>query len=172
MTDRGMMSGMGMPMGGGGGGMMNMPMMGGMGMMGGMMMPGSGMMAGAMPGMMMAPRCTIAMERCPGGMRMTCTCEDKTSAAMLGNLMMMMQNGMCSCYMMMNGMPMCVCNVGMMGVCKVEMMEMGCTITCTSGDKHCEKMIQSCCDCMMGMMMPGMTCCVMMNGMPVACMMM
>lgn len=167
MTDRGMMSGMNMPMGNTG--MMNMPM-GGMGMMGGMMnMP---TMMGSMPAMMMAPRCTIKMEKCPGGMMMTCTFDDKTGAAMMANLMGMMQNGMCSCCMMMNGMCMCCCNMGMMGMCKVEMMEMGCKVTCTSGDKNSEKMIQACCDCMAAMMMPGMTCCMMMNGMPMCCAMM
>src|SRR6266436_4609465 len=100
-----MTTGMGMPMGNMG--MMNMPMGG---MMGGMM---PGMMMGNMPAMMMAPRCTIAMEKCPGGMKMTCTSEDKTGAAMMANLMNMMANGTCSCCMMMNGMPMCLCNVGM-----------------------------------------------------------
>ena len=177
MTDRGMMTGMGMPMGQMMGGMMPMPMpmpmsmpMGGMGMMNPMMM--SGMMMGATPGMMMCPRCEITMEKCPGGMRMTCTCPDKTSAAMLANLMGMMQNGTCSCCMMMNGMMACGCNLGMMGMCRVEMMEMGCTVTCTSGDKNGERMIQACCDCMSAMMMPGMTCCMMMNGMPMCCMMM
>src|ERR1700733_1683017 len=70
--------------------MMNMPMMGGMPsmMMNGMMSP---MM---MNGMMMAPRCTIKMERMSGGMKMTCMCDDKTSAEMMKNLCMMMQGGM------------------------------------------------------------------------------
>lgn len=164
-TDRGMMTGMNMT---GGMGMMNMPMMGGGTM--GMMMPG--MMMGAMPGMMMAPRCMMKMEKCPGGMMITCTCEDKTAAMTMANLMGMMQNGMCSCCMMMNGMCCCCCNVGMMGMCKVEMMEMGCKVTCTSGDPECAKMIQACCDCMTAMMKPGMTCCMMMNGMPMCCAMM
>jgi hypothetical protein len=162
MTDRmsGMMPGAMNPM-------MNMPMMGGMSsMMGGMMSP---MM---MNSMMMAPRCTIKMERMTGGMKMTCMCDDKTSAEMMKNLCMMMQGGMMSCCMMMNGMMCCCCNMGMMGMCKMEMTEMGCVMTCTSGDSNCMKMIQSCCDCMMAMMMPGNTCCMMMNGMPIGCMVM
>lgn len=138
---------------------MNMPMMG-------------GMMPGMMPNMMMAPRCTIKMERMSGGMRMTCTCDDKTAAEMMKNLCMMAQGGMMSCCMMMNGMMCCCCNMGMMGMCKMEMMDMGCMMTCTSGDKNCEKMIQACCDCMNAMMMPGMTCCMMMSGMPIGCMVM
>ena len=142
------------------GGMMGMPMMGRMPMM----MPESS----NMPGMMM-PRCSIKMEKCAGGMKMTCTCDDKTAAMMMQNLCNMMAGGMVSCCMMMNGMCCCCCNMGMMGMCKMEMTEMGCMMTCTSGDKSCEKMIQACCDCINMMTMPGMTCCMMMNSMPVCC---
>lgn len=146
------------------GGMMGMPMMT-MPMMGRM---GMGSEAGSMPSMMI-PRCTMKMEKCPGGMKMTCMCEDKTAAMMMQNLCNMMAGGTVSCCTMMNGMMCCCCNMGMMGMCKMEMMDMGCMMTCTSGDKSCEKMIQACCDCMNAMMMPGMTCCMMMNGMPVCC---
>lgn len=142
---------MGMMMPGGMNGTMNMPMMGGM------------------PNMMMAPRCTMKMEKCTGGMKVTCTSNDKTSAEMMRNLCMMMQGGMMCCCMMMNGMMCCCCNMGMMGTCKIDLMDMGCVMTCTSGDMNCAKMIQACCDCMMGMMMPGCTCCMMMNGMPICC---
>src|SRR3984957_326178 len=147
---------MGMGTAGMGGGMMGMPMAG-------PMMGGSPSMSG------MVPQCMMKMEKCAGGMKMICTCEDKTSAMMMQNLCNMMAGGMCSCCMMMNGMCCCCCNMGMMGMCKMEMTAMGCTMTCTSGDKNCEKMIQACCDCMNAMMMPGMTCCMMMNGMPMCC---
>src|ERR1700722_4578312 len=115
------MAGMMMP---GMNGMMGMPMAGST-------MPGMG--SGMMPGMMMAPRCTMKMEKCPGGMKIMCMCDDKTSAEMMKNLCMMTQGGMMSCCMMMNGMMCCCCNLGMMGMCKMEMMEMGCMMTCTSG---------------------------------------
>ena len=29
----------------------------------------------------MVPRCTIKMEKCPGGMKITCTCDDKMRPA-------------------------------------------------------------------------------------------
>jgi len=130
------------------------------------------MMPNMMSAMMMAPRCTMKMEKMTGGMKVTCMCDDKTSAEMMKNLCMMMQGGMMSCCTMMNGMMCCCCNIGMMGMCKVDMTDMGCVMTCTSGDASCMKMIQACCDCMMAMMMPGNTCCMMMNGMPVGCMVM
>jgi hypothetical protein len=69
---------------------------------------------------------------------------------------------------MMNGMMVCGCNLTM-GVCKVEMTPKGCCVTCTSGDKTCCDMIQSCCDCLMTMTKCGCTCCFMMNNTPVCC---
>src|SRR3954466_16194203 len=80
--------------------------------------------------MMMVPRCTMKMEKCPGGMKITFTCDDAMAAGMLQNLCTMMAGGMCSCCMMMNGMMVCCCNL-MMRMCKCEMTEGGCTITCT-----------------------------------------
>ena len=56
-------------------------------------MPGMGHAAtspmGATAGMpsapqwMMVPRCKITMDKCTGGMKMTCKCDDKMSATML-----------------------------------------------------------------------------------------
>jgi hypothetical protein len=136
-------------------------------------MPGMGMTGAsattpAAPNMMMVPRCKMTFEKCTGGMKMTCVCEDQTSAGMLQNLCTMMAGGMCSCCMMMNGMMVCCCNM-MMGMCKCEPINMGVCFTCTSGDKECCAMIQACCDCCANMMKAGCTCCMMMNGMPVCC---
>lgn len=148
--------GMAMPMG------MSMPGMMPMGQMAGMSP------ATAMPGMMV-PRCEMKMHKMADGMKCECVCEDKTAAAMLQNLCTMMANGMCGCCTMMNGMQVCQCNMPMAN-CKCEMTNMGCTITCTSGDKAAAKMIQACCDCMTAMMMPGCTCYMTMNNMPICCM--
>jgi hypothetical protein len=131
------------------------------------MMPGMGAGMSGM-NMMMIPQCTIEMEKCEGGMKMMCRCEDKMAASALQGLCKMMAGGMCSCAMMMNGMVACQCNM-MMAMCKCEMMEDGCMITCTSGDADCCKMIQACCDCMMQMMEAGCCCCVMMGGTPICC---
>lgn len=146
--------------------MMNMPMNMGMPMTSNMMPS----MMNQMAGMMMAPRCIMAMEKIAGGMKCTMMCDDKTAAEMMKNLFMMMQGGMCSMTCMCSGMTTCMCNLGTMGMCKMEMMDMGCTMTCTSGDEMCAKMIQACCDCLMTCMsMPGCSCCMMMNGMPMCC---
>src|SRR5512147_140161 len=60
---------------------------------------------------------------------------------------------------MMNGMMTCRCDL-MMAMCRCEMTDKGCTITCTSGDAACCAMIQACCDCCAAMMKAGCTCCV------------
>lgn len=142
-------------------GMMNMPMA--MPMSAGMMMPSMMNMNG-----MMIPRCTMKMEKMNNGMQCTMTCQDKTAAAMMQQLCMMNANSMMGMSCMMNGMMCCTCMMPM-GTCKVEMMDMGCMMTCTSGDAMACKMIQACCDCMMGMMMPGCSIYMMMNGMPICC---
>ncbi|WP_165253754.1 hypothetical protein [Paludisphaera soli] len=138
----------------------------------GMNMGMGGMAAGStMPTgsqMMTVPRCTIMMEKCEGGMKMTCKADDKMSASMMQNLCTMMAGGMCSCCMMMNGMTICCCNMAT-DMCKCEMTDDGVCITCTSGDAECCKIIQTCCDCMTAMMASGCACCVSMNGMPACC---
>jgi hypothetical protein len=156
-------------------------MMSGMSMMerAGMGMPGmagAGMGAPTMgtPGTMapanwlMVPRCTFKVERCDGGMKITCACDDQTACTMMQNLCAMLAGGLCSCCCMMNGMVIYTCNLSM-GLCRCENTKNGVTVTCTSGDKKCAEMIQACCDCMNTMLKAGCTCCLFMNNMPVCC---
>jgi hypothetical protein len=135
----------------------------------GMNMPTTGMSVPATGiNFAMVPRCKITMEKCAGGMKIVCTCDDKMAVGMLQNLCAMLAGSMCSCCCMMNGMMVCCCNL-VMGMCKCEMTKDGCTFTCTSGDAKCCEMIQACCDCMSQNMKAGCTCCVMMNNTPVCC---
>lgn len=115
---------------------------------------------------LMVPRCTVKVEKCQGGMKVTCSCDDKTACSMVQNLCSMLAGGMCSVACMMNGMVVCCCNLTM-GMCKVECTEQGVCVTCTSGDQACCDMIQACCDCCCKMMECGCTCCVLMNNTPV-----
>ena len=60
---------------------------------------GTPMAAAGMPATsncMMVPRCTIKMEKCTGGMKITCTCDDKMACSMMQNLCTMLAGGMCS----------------------------------------------------------------------------
>lgn len=146
----------------------------------GMAMPGMAGSVAGMPGMgapsaaptapswMMVPRCTMKVEKCQGGMKITCSCEDKTAASMVQNLCTMLAGGMVSCCCMMNGMTVCCCNMTM-GMCKCEPTKDGVCITCTSGDAKCGEMIQACCECISGMLKAGCSCCVMMSNTPICC---
>jgi hypothetical protein len=117
---------------------------------------------------MMVPRCTVRMEKCTGGMKITCHCDDKMACSMVQNLCTALSTGLCSCCVMMNGMMVSCCNLTM-GMCRCEVTDSGVCITCTSGDSQCCQMIQACCECMCTMMEAGCTCCVMMNNTPVCC---
>ncbi len=130
--------------------------------------PLGGTTAPATPNMMMVPRGTFKVEKCQGGMKITCSCDDKMAVSMVQNLCTMLQGGMCSCSLMMNGMMVCCCNLTM-GMCKCDMTDKGCCVTCTSGDSKCGEMIQACCDCVSTMLKAGCTCCLMMNNTPVCC---
>ena len=141
----------------------------------GMSMPGMGTPTmGSPTGMpastnwMMVPRCTFKMEKCTGGMKITCSCEDKMACSMVKNLCTMMAGGMCSVCCMMNGMMVCCCNLTM-GMCKCEMTDKGVCLTCTSGDTKCCEMIQACCDCLATMLKDGCCCCLMLSNNPVCC---
>ncbi len=143
----------------------------GMGMPG-MATPGMGMGTGTgpmtSPNYVMVPRCTMKFERCSGGMKVTCVCDDPMACSMMQNLCTMLVGGMCSCCAMQNGMIVCTCSFTM-GHCKCEMTDKGVSFTCTSGDSKCCDMIQAACDCLATLVNSGCTCCVMLNNTPVAC---
>ena len=128
--------------------------------------PGVG--AQAAGGWLMVPRCTLKLEKCQGGLKLTCSCDDPMACSMMQNLCTMLAGGMCSCCVMLNGMTVCTYHFTM-GMCKCEMTADGVSLTCTSGDSKCCEMIQACCDCMATMMKAGCTCCVLLNNTPVGC---
>jgi hypothetical protein len=117
---------------------------------------------------LMVPRCTLKFEKCTGGMKVHCVCEDKMACSMMQNLCTMLQGGLCSCSVMLNGMTVCHCHFTM-GLCKCDMTDKGVLLTCTSGDSKCCEMIQAYCDCLSCLMNAGCTCCLLMNNTPVAC---
>lgn len=128
--------------------------------------PSTGVPVGA--NYMMVPKCTYKVEKCAGGLKITCCCEDKVACSMLQSLCSMMAGGLCSCCCMMNGQVVCQCNFAF-GICKCEMTSEGCCFTCTSGDPKCCEMLQACCDCICCCLDCGCTCCVMLNNTPVCC---
>lgn len=117
---------------------------------------------------LMVPRCTMKFEKCQGGMKIVCICDDPMACSMMQNLASMLQGGMYSCCTTMNGMMVCCCNFTQ-GMCKCEMTDKGICITYICGDSKCSEMIQACCECLNCMVNDGCTCCLMMNNTPVAC---
>jgi len=145
---------------------------------------GQGMPGWTMPGMgtspmqgattpmggnwLMVPRCTWKIEKVQGGLKWTCSCEDKLAASMVQNLCNMLWGGMCCCCVMQNGQMVCCLNFTQ-GQCRWEPTESGFCFTCMSGDPQCGQMLQCWCDCMTIMMDAGCTCCFTINNTPVCC---
>jgi|GEM_PF-467343 len=118
---------------------------------------------------MMVPRCTtLKFEKCTGGFKVTCVCEDKVAASMLQNLCAMLQGGVFSCCCVLNGMPVCYYNFTYC-MWKYETTENGVYFTCTSGDPQFQAMLQSCCDCLCSMVQAGCSPYVLVNNTPVCC---
>lgn len=129
-----------------------------------MSMPG----AAAMPTWCMVPRCEIRIEKCAGGCKIICCCDDEIACGTLQNLCRMLAGGMCSMTCTMNGIPCCTCNFACCN-CTCEMTKDGVCITCTSGDKNCCAMVQACCDCIAKCMDCGCCCTVCFNNTPCCC---
>jgi hypothetical protein len=117
---------------------------------------------------LVVPRCTYKFEKCQGGMKITCVCDDPMACSVMQNLCTALQGGLCSCCCTLNGMTVCNYNLTM-GLCKCDLTDKGCTITCTSGDQKCCEMIQSCCDSLSCLCNAGCTCCVLLNNTPICC---
>src|SRR3954451_22550487 len=73
---------------------------------------------------LMVPRCTFKGEKCNGGFKLNCVCDDKMACSMVQNLCTMLAGGLGSCCCTLNGVTCCVCNFTM-GVCRFEMTENG-----------------------------------------------
>jgi hypothetical protein len=121
-----------------------------------------------MPNWLMVPRCTFKVEKCQGGMKVTCVCEDKLACTMVQNLCQMLAGGLCGCSVTCNGMTVCQFN-WTMGLCRWEPTSDGVCFWCTSGDSQCCEMIQSWCDCLCSLLECGCTCCFTVNQTPVCC---
>ncbi len=114
------------------------------------------------------PRCTIKAEKCQGGLKIRCSCDDEVSCATLQNLCKMLADGTCSCCCTLNGISVCQCNLTL-GICTCEYTKDGVCITCKSGDKACCEIIQSCCDCLSKCLESGCCCYVSFHNTPVCC---
>jgi hypothetical protein len=117
---------------------------------------------------LMVPRCTFKFEKCQGGFKVYCSCDDKMATSMVQNLCQMLAGGLFSCYVQYNGMCCCVYNF-IQGCCKYETTEQGVCFTCISGDPQCTQMIQACCDSISCYADCGCNCTWAINNTPVCC---
>lgn len=110
----------------------------------------------------------MTFEKCTGGFRLYCRCDDEVSCGTLQNLCRMLSDGMCSCCCTCNGIQVCQCNLTM-GLCTVEYTKDGVCIQCVSGDEKCCAMLQACCDSLECCCQSGCVCYVSFNNTPVCC---
>ena len=114
------------------------------------------------------PRCELEFEKCSGGFKIQCKCDDDVATATFQNLCRMLSDGLCSCCCTWNGIQICQCNLAC-GLCKCEYTKDGCTISCTSGDKKCCEILQACCDCLSCCCEAGGCCYISFGNTPVCC---
>lgn len=122
----------------------------------------------AAPGFCAIPTCNIEFEKCKGGFKIHCKCDDEIACATLQNLCRSLAGGLCCCTCTWNGMTVCQCNL-CCGNCKCECTPDGVCITCTSGDAQCCAMLQCCCDSLACCAKSGCCCTISLGGTPVCC---
>jgi hypothetical protein len=110
----------------------------------------------------------MKIEKCTGGFKIHCHCEDEVATHTLHHLCNALSGGLCSCCCTLNGLTVCQCNLTC-GICKCETTKDGCTITCTSGDKACCAILQSCCATLQCCLEQGCCCYVCFNNTPCCC---
>ena len=120
------------------------------------------------PNFCVVPRCNMRFEKCEGGFKLWCACEDKLAASTLQNLCRMLADQTCCCCCTFNGINVCQCNLACCH-CKCENTKDGVCITCHTGDKECCQMIQACCDCLSACCQSGCCCYVCFGNTPVCC---
>lgn len=114
------------------------------------------------------PRCEMTFEKCAGGFKIDCRCDDEVSCGTLQNLCRMLCDGTCSCNVTCNGIQVFCCNLTL-GLCTCQMTKDGCCITCVSGDAKCCEMLQACCDALACCCTSGCCCYLSFAGTPVCC---
>jgi hypothetical protein len=112
--------------------------------------------------------CALKFDKCPGGMKLTCSCADKESCSQVQSLSRVPLTGVLGFGCMLHGMPLFSCNFSL-AICKSDNIKNGVRLTCTSGDKDYCEMIRACSDCITSLLKLGGICYVMVGNTPVCC---
>src|SRR5262245_39152918 len=92
-----------------------------------------------------AVACELSFEKCAGGFRLGCCCDDSMECADLQSLCEAICERNCICCCVRDGVEVCNFNL-CCGQCKCEGTKDGCCITCSSS-KCCDT-LQAICDCL------------------------
>lgn len=92
-------------------------------------------------------RCEMRMERCEGGCKITCSCDNADDCCSLQAICEAMAGKMCCMTCSRDGEMICHCSMSCCGNCECKMTADGVCISCTSADCNCADLIQAMCDC-------------------------
>ena len=117
---------------------------------------------------LMVPRCTFRFEKCQGGMKITCVCDDPMARSMMQNLCTMLAGGMCILLLHDER------HDGLLlqpddGHVQVRDDRQGLLHHLHHRRSEVLRDDPGCCDCISACCKAGCTCCVMMNNTPVCC---
>ena len=101
--------------------------------------------AAVTPNMCDAVQCTLRFEKCKGGFRIHCCCDDQTECPEFQTLCQALCDGNMLCCCMHNGNPIGSINL-CCGECECDCASDGCCVTCTGCDKNRCKILRACCD--------------------------
>ncbi len=114
------------------------------------------------------PQCTMKVEKCRDGMKITCTCQDEQGAATLQDACKALSGGKLSFCCTANGAVVCQCNLCICE-CACTATANGVCFTCTGSEKNCCGMIEACCNCVCACTKAGCECCVCLDDATVCC---
>ena len=118
--------------------------------------------------MLTQAQCTLQFEKCKGGFRIECCCDDAACCADLKALCESICDTCCSCCCTINGKQ--VCNIEICcDSCECKQIDNRCRITFTSKDNHCCQVLQKCCDCLEACCKAGCCCAISFGSTCVCC---
>ena len=98
--------------------------------------------------MMNLPRCEMRVERCDGGCKIYCSCDDAEDRRALQAAGEKMAGKLCSVSCSLHGEPICHCTFNCCDcTCECTRTAEGMCLTCVSCDPACCEMVQAICDC-------------------------
>lgn len=116
------------------------------------------------------PRCEMRLERCEGGCKIYCSCDDANDRRALQAVCEKLAGKMCCMTCSLNGEALCHCCLTCCDrTCECTRTADGVCIACTSNDGNCCDLIQAMCDCIRRCQECGCECTLCCDETPVCC---